>query len=246
MNGIAVIANGLARSHVRGTALEIGKPHLERTPPLREEADFDPEGRPCACRVRRSGLMPVINPGGGVHRKTTALCEEAARDERARCAVRHFLRAANLLAAARKARSWRASMKGFAVPTARGVEGTTDVQCTAAANRQGGRWILGLTCASRSAASAWSARAARASSAPIRCSSRCTGPDIAAARTVVVKSRGHFRGGFDEYFPPERVIEVDTPRLTSPVLERLTFEGPAAPGLSARPRRGMDAARGRL
>ena len=47
------------------------------------------------------------------------------------------------------------------------------------------------------------------------------GLDIGAARTVVVKSRGHFRGGFDEFFTPERVIEVDTPGLTSPVLERL-------------------------
>jgi microcystin degradation protein MlrC len=49
--------------------------------------------------------------------------------------------------------------------------------------------------------------------------------DVGAARTVVVKSRGHFRGGFDEFFPPERVIEVDTPGLTSPVLERLQFKG---------------------
>ena len=51
------------------------------------------------------------------------------------------------------------------------------------------------------------------------------GLDIAGARTVVVKSRGHFRGGFDEFFAPERVIEVDTPGLTSPVLERLDFKG---------------------
>ena len=42
--------------------------------------------------------------------------------------------------------------------------------------------------------------------------------DIAAARTVVVKSRGHFRAGFDEFFPPERIFEVDAPGLTSPVL----------------------------
>jgi len=51
------------------------------------------------------------------------------------------------------------------------------------------------------------------------------GLDIAGARTVVVKSRGHFRGGFDQFFAPERVIEVDTPGLTSPVLERLAFKG---------------------
>jgi microcystin degradation protein MlrC len=51
------------------------------------------------------------------------------------------------------------------------------------------------------------------------------GLDIGAARIVVVKSRGHFRGGFDEFFPPERVLEVDTPGLTSPVIERLAFKG---------------------
>jgi microcystin degradation protein MlrC len=44
------------------------------------------------------------------------------------------------------------------------------------------------------------------------------GVDIAAARVVVVKSRGHFRAGFDEFFPDERILEVDVPGLTSPVL----------------------------
>ena len=49
------------------------------------------------------------------------------------------------------------------------------------------------------------------------------GIDIAAARCVVVKSRGHFRAGFDEFFPPEQVFEVDTPGLTSPVLANFTW-----------------------
>jgi microcystin degradation protein MlrC len=44
------------------------------------------------------------------------------------------------------------------------------------------------------------------------------GIDIAQARTVVVKSRGHFRAGFDEFFPDDRIFEVDAPGLTSPVL----------------------------
>jgi microcystin degradation protein MlrC len=44
------------------------------------------------------------------------------------------------------------------------------------------------------------------------------GVDIAAARVVVVKSRGHFRAGFDEFFPDERILEVEVPGLTSPVL----------------------------
>jgi microcystin degradation protein MlrC len=50
------------------------------------------------------------------------------------------------------------------------------------------------------------------------------GVDIGRARAVVVKSRGHFRAGFDEFFPSERVIEVDAPGLTSPVLSRFDFK----------------------
>ena len=50
------------------------------------------------------------------------------------------------------------------------------------------------------------------------------GLDIAAARVVVVKSRGHFRGGFDEFFSHEQVIEVDAPGLTSPVLSRFRWQ----------------------
>lgn len=50
------------------------------------------------------------------------------------------------------------------------------------------------------------------------------GLDIADARTVVVKSRGHFRAGFRPWFLPERVFEVDTEGLTSPVLERRQWQ----------------------
>jgi microcystin degradation protein MlrC len=50
------------------------------------------------------------------------------------------------------------------------------------------------------------------------------GLDIAAARVVVVKSRGHFRGGFDEYFSHAQVIEVDTPGLTSPMLQHFAWK----------------------
>ena len=50
------------------------------------------------------------------------------------------------------------------------------------------------------------------------------GIDIAEARSVVVKSRGHFRAGFDEFFAPEQVIEVDAPGLSFPVLSRFDFK----------------------
>ena len=51
------------------------------------------------------------------------------------------------------------------------------------------------------------------------------GEDISRARTVIVKSRGHFRAGFDEFFTPERVIEIDVKGLTSPVLSNFEFKG---------------------
>jgi microcystin degradation protein MlrC len=47
--------------------------------------------------------------------------------------------------------------------------------------------------------------------------------DIAQARVVVVKSRGHFRGGFDEFFNPPQIYEVDCPGLTSPILANFTW-----------------------
>lgn len=49
------------------------------------------------------------------------------------------------------------------------------------------------------------------------------GLDIPAHRIVVVKSRGHFRGGFDEFFAPEEIYEVDCPGLTSPVLKNFPW-----------------------
>jgi len=49
------------------------------------------------------------------------------------------------------------------------------------------------------------------------------GLDIGRARSVAVKSRGHFRGGFDQFFGPEQIVEVDLPGLTSPMLNRFTW-----------------------
>lgn len=49
------------------------------------------------------------------------------------------------------------------------------------------------------------------------------GLDIAAARSVVVKSRGHFRAGFRDWFAPDQVYEVDTGGLTSPIHVRWPF-----------------------
>jgi len=50
------------------------------------------------------------------------------------------------------------------------------------------------------------------------------GLDVARARSVVVKSRGHFRAGFAPYFGPEDTYEIDVPGLTSPVLSNFDFK----------------------
>jgi microcystin degradation protein MlrC len=51
------------------------------------------------------------------------------------------------------------------------------------------------------------------------------GLDPSAYRALVVKSRGHFRAGFDEFFTDDQVLEVDTKGLTSPVLSNFSFRG---------------------
>ena len=57
----------------------------------------------------------------------------------------------------------------------------------------------------------------------------CFGLDIAAARSVIVKSRGHFRAAFDIFFPDDRIIEVDVPGLTTPILTRVPYRNVPRP-----------------
>jgi microcystin degradation protein MlrC len=57
----------------------------------------------------------------------------------------------------------------------------------------------------------------------------CFGIDIAAARSVIVKSRGHFRAAFDIFFPDERIVEVDVPGLTTPILSRVPYRNVPRP-----------------
>jgi microcystin degradation protein MlrC len=49
------------------------------------------------------------------------------------------------------------------------------------------------------------------------------------ARSVIVKSRGHFRAAFDIFFPDERIIEVDVPGLTTPILTRVPYRNVPRP-----------------
>ena len=49
------------------------------------------------------------------------------------------------------------------------------------------------------------------------------GVDIASQRCLIVKSRGHFRAAFDEFFTDDRIVEVDVPGLTTPVLRNVPY-----------------------
>ncbi len=51
------------------------------------------------------------------------------------------------------------------------------------------------------------------------------GVDIGAAKCVVLKSRGHFRAGFDEFFSDGDIFETDVPGLTSNVLSNFEYRG---------------------
>ena len=57
----------------------------------------------------------------------------------------------------------------------------------------------------------------------------CFGIRIADARSVVVKSRGHFRAAFDQLFPDDRIVEVDVPGLTTPILTRVPYRNVPRP-----------------
>jgi microcystin degradation protein MlrC len=50
------------------------------------------------------------------------------------------------------------------------------------------------------------------------------GVDISKVRILLVKSRGHYRAGFDEFFPDERIYDVDSLGLTSPNLSQIHFK----------------------
>jgi microcystin degradation protein MlrC len=49
------------------------------------------------------------------------------------------------------------------------------------------------------------------------------GIDLRKLRAFVVKSRGHFRAGFSEFYDDARVLDVDAPGLSTPVLARLPY-----------------------
>jgi microcystin degradation protein MlrC len=57
----------------------------------------------------------------------------------------------------------------------------------------------------------------------------CFGIRIPDARSVIVKSRGHFRAAFDIHFPDDCIVEVDVPGLTTPILSRVPYRNVPRP-----------------
>ena len=51
------------------------------------------------------------------------------------------------------------------------------------------------------------------------------GLDVGSYCSLTVKSRGHFRAGFDEWYADDAILEVDAAGLTSPLLERFPWKG---------------------
>lgn len=220
-NGVAILVNGEAGADVRGTALDIaGRIWSDRKRFVKRLTSMED-----ALRVPGKTIWSDAgdNPGGGGTGQTTALLKKLYEAKVEGVLYGVFFEPEIATQARGKHEITARFTEGFTAPAR--VLSTTDGKCVGRRGIWAGRALdLGPTCA------------LRIGGVTVVCASRrkqCADPvffemhglDIRAARTVVVKSRGHFRGGFDEFFPPERVVEVDTPGLTSPVLERLHFKG---------------------
>jgi microcystin degradation protein MlrC len=227
-NGVAVVVNGEHGADVRAIALDIARRiwddrrrFVKRLTPMEE----------AIARSHRAG-PPLIwsdagdNPGGGGTGKTTTLLRVLHEAGAQGVLYGNFFEP-ELVAEARKAgegNTFTARFtEGFSAKAK--VRKLTDGQVIGKRGIWAGRALdLGPTCALEIGGIAVVCVSKRKQCAdPVFFEMH--GLDIGAARVVVVKSRGHFRGGFDEFFPPERVLEVDTPGLTTPVIERLDFKG---------------------
>jgi microcystin degradation protein MlrC len=223
-NGVAVVVNGEAGGDVRGTALDIAARIWEDRGRFVKRLTSVED----ALRIPGKTIWSDAgdNPGGGGTGQTTTLLRKL-HEARIPDVLYGMFYEPELAAAAHSAGEGREIearfTEGFGARAK--VLKLTDGKIVGRRGIWAGRALdLGPTCA------------LGIGGVIVVCASKrkqCADPvffemhglDVRAARTVVVKSRGHFRGGFDEFFPPERVIEVDTPGLTSPVLERLEFKG---------------------
>jgi len=220
-NGVAVIVNGEQGADVRSAALDIAaRIWNDRSRFVKRLTSIED-----ALRIPGRTIWSDAgdNPGGGGTGQTTELLRRLCEADAQGVLYGNFYEPAIAAAAQGRSEITARFTEGFTI--AAKVLRTTDGRCVGRRGIWAGRALeLGPTCA------------LAIGGVTVVCISRrkqCADPvffemhglDIGKARTVVVKSRGHFRGGFDEFFPPERVIEVDTMGLTSPVLERLQFKG---------------------
>jgi microcystin degradation protein MlrC len=220
-NGIAVVVNGVDGADVREVALDVAERIWE------ERSRFVKRLTSIDEALRRTDQTIWAdsgdNPGGGGSGQTTALLRRLIASGERGVLYGVFFEPGIAAAAQGAGEIEAAFTEGFRARAR--VLATTDGRCVGRRGIWAGRALeLGPTCA------------LAIGGVTLVCVSRrkqCADPvffemhglDVREARTVVVKSRGHFRAGFDEFFPPGRVLEVDTPGLTSPVLERFDFRG---------------------
>jgi microcystin degradation protein MlrC len=223
-NGVAVVVNGEQGAPVREVALDIAERIWnDRRRFVKRLISVDD-----ALRAGPGHIWSDAgdNPGGGGTGKTTALLRHLHEVGAQGVLYGNFYEP-EIAAAAHAAGEGAAITAEFSEGLSLGarVLKLTDGKCVGRRGIWAGRALdLGPTCALQIGGIAALVVSKRKQCAdPVFFEMH--GLDVRAARIVVVKSRGHFRGGFDEFFPPERVLEVDTPGLTSPVIERLPFKG---------------------
>jgi microcystin degradation protein MlrC len=223
-NGVAIVVNGESGAPLREVALDVAgriwddrKRFVKRLTSIEE-----------AMRIPGKTIWSDAgdNPGGGGTGQTTALLRKLHQAKAQNVLYGNFFEP-QIAAAAHAAGEGReieaCFTEGFS--TKMRIRRLTDGRCIGRRGIWAGRALeLGPTAALQiGGITAICVSKRKQCADPVFFEMH--GLDVGAARTVVVKSRGHFRGGFDEFFTPERIIEVDTPGLTSPVLERLNFKG---------------------
>jgi microcystin degradation protein MlrC len=220
-NGVAVVVNGESGAPLREVALDVaGRIWDERKRFVKRLTSIED-----AMRIPGKTIWSDAgdNPGGGGTGQTTALLRKLHQAKAQNVLYGNFFEPQIAAAAQGKREIMATFTEGFSAPAK--VLKTTDGRCVGRRGIWAGRALeLGPTAALQiGGITAICVSKRKQCADPVFFEMH--GLDVGAARTVVVKSRGHFRGGFDEFFTPERIIEVDTPGLTSPVLERLNFRG---------------------
>ena len=220
-NGVAIVVNGESGAPLREVALDVaGRIWDDRKRFVKRLTSIED-----AMRIPGKTIWSDAgdNPGGGGTGQTTALLRKLHQARAENVLYGNFFEPQIAAAAQGKREIMATFSEGFSAPAK--VLKTTDGRCIGRRGIWAGRALeLGPTAALQiGGITAICVSKRKQCADPVFFEMH--GLDVGAARTVVVKSRGHFRGGFDEFFTPERIIEVDTPGLTSPVLERLNFRG---------------------